>query len=134
MIAAPSISYIYFRVSEEDDEDWSQTVIIRYFSDPTEAQLCASHLEQKGVPNFLANKFFTQMLPGVGGIALHVRVSDRAKALRILTELETSLYSERPVFQRNRDFWRKSAFWLVLILLLLVLLHYVWSRKLLIIL
>jgi hypothetical protein len=79
--------------SEEDDRDSTgdgEMVIIRYYTNESEATFVSSYLDARGVPNFLSNRFFNQLFPiGNSEISLHVKEFQRDKAERILMELET---------------------------------------------
>jgi len=79
-------------IIQEDDashEDEGEMVIIRYYSNESEATLASTYLESRGVPNFLSNRFLNQLLPlGNTEIALHVKDFQKDKAEKILQEFE----------------------------------------------
>jgi len=84
--------------SEQDWEntgDEEETLIIRYYSDESKAAIISALLRESGVSNFLSSTLMNQLLPmGQGAIALHVKITDRERALSILSEIESSADDE----------------------------------------
>ncbi len=80
--------------ADETGDEWQETVVIRNYQSESVAQLMSAYLEERHVPNFLANRIMNQLLPlGAASIALHVRRRDAQRAAELLQIREEELAS-----------------------------------------
>lgn len=79
---------------DEGADEWQETVVIRNYQSESVAQLMSAYLEERHIPNFLANRIMNQLLPlGAASIALHVRRQDAQRAAELLQQREAELAS-----------------------------------------
>jgi len=73
----------------ESEERNGELMILRYFASESEAQIFSAILTKEDIPNFLSNMFMNQLLPfGQGSIAMHIRMVDRDRAIKILEDFD----------------------------------------------
>jgi Putative prokaryotic signal transducing protein len=73
--------------------DREDLVTIATFSSTVEGEIAKSRLESEGIASFLGNELASGMMPflgpGLGGVSLHVKSEDAARAKEILAPPES---------------------------------------------
>ena len=126
-----------------DDEifdDKVRIVAVKYFYFESEAHLYAARLREADIPFFISNANAITALPlGEGGIGLHVRDIDLAKASSIVAQLDNLQRGDeddqsfheadlediqyQEMLHRNNTRWFNGISLLILLLILLIVLR-----------
>ena len=88
---------------EEFDQD-TRIIAVKYFYFETEARLYAARLKEAQIPSFISNtNVSTALALGEGGIGLHIREEDAAEATRIIAQLDLQKKLDNPEDDSFRD-------------------------------
>lgn len=125
-------SWLDDQQDENLPEDALDTVILRRFTDESEAQIVSANLSRHNIPNFLSNALMNQLLPmGHGVIALHVHKSDYERASKVLDNLDATSIQDLELDLDNgqvvvtkapQQAHRRLSVWYIAIIVLIIIL------------